>query len=473
MLEQWVNLPKDDQFAKDGITKERCGRITLEAMFEKDNIPIQFKVKVSPIGNKNAKYNRKRRHKNLNFKIRKKTAGLADKKHVLLEESIYLPAAGGNKYKIEAKDAHGNEVKAAMEVETRRKLYYQVISMKGVPYPASLDSFEEAFRNESDKFYIVLEEKDDGRNKMTLKELETVQDSNDALFRDEARKVYSISKYEPYATAVVFSNYIADKKWQPYQDQVNRVIPNKLFKWGDYEVDITLTDSNGDLVYLWDNLDPADDANKGWLVKGSALFLTVDGDIKIPDDDISLTGPKKGAEGGYHQLKVRFSAPSLRKFFRKLKGQIYLEVNIVDGFSGGFSYNSMNLITVATKAWWDSNNETEMLQILNHEMGHKIGMVADGKGRAPNKPPTLYGDNRGVNDKGHQGSHCEKGCNYNDATQEWSGVPGCVMFGATGLYDANTKTYTASPDTFCGDCGKVVRKLDLDGTNLPGLKNRF
>lgn len=472
MAEQWVNLRKEDKFAEDGIKKENCGKVTLECMFEKKDVPIQFKVKVSPVGGDNAVYTRKERGRNPNFKVRQRTSGVADSKSVLLEESIFLAAAGGDKYSIEGKDAAGNVVKAAFELETRRKLYYQVISMKGVPCPASLSTFEADFKNDAKKFYIIMKEKEDGRNKMTL--IKTVQDVNDTLFRDEARKEFKISKYEPYAVAVVFSMYIADKKTHTYIDDVDREIPSKLFHWGDYEVDIDLTDNNGDPVYLWHHLDPADDANKGWLVAGSAVFVTSKGDqIAIPDDDISLTGPQKGAEGGYHQVKVKLTAPGLRNTFSKLKGKLYLEVNIVDGFSGGFSYNSMNLITVATKAWWDPTNNTKMLQILNHEMGHKVGMVAKGSGLAPDKPPFLYGENRGVNDQGHQGPHCAKGCNYDAPTGIWSGTPGCVMYGATGLYDAGANRYTPSPATFCDDCAKVVRKLDLDGTNLPGLSNRF
>ena len=75
--------------------------------------------------------------------------------------------------------------------------------------------------------------------------------------------------------------------------------------------------------------------------------------------------------------------------------------------------------------------------------------------KLPNAPSTLYGENRGVNDKGHQGPHCEKGVTYTAATNNWSGAPGCVMFGATGTSSAS------SPKEYCSECTDIVKKLDL------------
>ena len=98
----------------------------------------------------------------------------------------------------------------------------------------------------------------------------------------------------------------------------------------------------------------------------------------------------------------------------------------------------------------------------NHEVGHRFGMVAFGhrKGiqgykKLPNGPSTLYGENSGVNDKRHQGPHCEKGANYNNATKVWSGIPGCVMFGANGIGNSH------APKEYCSECEPIVRKLDL------------
>jgi hypothetical protein len=152
----------------------------------------------------------------------------------------------------------------------------------------------------------------------------------------------------------------------------------------------------------------------------------------------------------------------------------------VDGFSGGFAYNGINLLAICTKSWWDDNT-AGAVQIVIHEVGHKVGMVAHGdkpaygstpeeisdsaarKNTLPNSPPKLYGDVRGTNDQEHMGPHCAKGATF-DATKPvgegWSGSPGCTMFGADAI-GANS-----APEGFCSDCSKVVRKLDLTGPTL-------
>lgn len=469
-LKQWVNLPKNNGLVEDDITSiERLAQFHIECEFKKAT-QASFKVRIYPTGNE-AIYSKKEKQRNPNFKLRRyaKQANGSNKK-IKLETDLFLPAAGGNSYKIEAKYKN-TVVEAKKTVETRRRLYYQVISMKGVPYPKSMSTFEDAFKNEKGKFFIELKEKNNGRNRMDF--IKTVQSANDGLFRTNARNVYDIKKYEPYAVAVVFSNYIADKANHINIDSADRSIPSRWTHWGTYEVEVDLTDSGGNPVYLWHNLDPVDDAIQGWLNHAHFYPDGATAPIKIPNSHVSITGKNLGAEGGYSRVKVEFKGAELRNMFSSLKGKIVLDLNIVEGYSGGFSYTGLNLIAVATKAWWDKNSEKEMLQILNHEMGHKVGMVAAGTARAPDKPPHLYGENRGVNDRGHRGPHCANGCNYNNATQTWSGIPKCVMYGATGLYDATTKVYTASPDEFCPDCGKIVRKLDLDGANLPGLKTRF
>jgi hypothetical protein len=93
-----------------------------------------------------------------------------------------------------------------------------------------------------------------------------------------------------------------------------------------------------------------------------------------------------------------------------------------------------------------------------------MGMVAYGnkqhatypRPHLPDAPPTLYGEQWGVNHKGHQGSHCEAGAlTYSAATNQWSGTPVCVLFGATATATA------ASPLDYCSDCSRIVRKLDL------------
>ncbi len=83
------------------------------------------------------------------------------------------------------------------------------------------------------------------------------------------------------------------------------------------------------------------------------------------------------------------------------------------------------------------------------------------KNMLPDAPPNVYGEDRGVNDKGHLGPHCSSGSvTYDASKRAWTGVPGCVLFGATGARDS-AGTYHSSPLDYCDKCAPVVRKLDL------------
>ena len=467
-LLQWVNLPKDAKYVEDEITSiERVGPVHLTCEFKKAKL-AHFRVQVKPKKRGNARYSRQERSRNPNFKVRYNSSQTnTSAKKVKLEMDVYLEAAGGNRYTIKAK-YRKKVVQATMLLETRRRLYYQVINMTTVPVPASMATFEEAFKNTGDKFYIMIKEKG-GRPSFPL--IPVLKDTSHTAFRNGARSVYAIQQYEPYAVALVFSNYISNMAELEFIDSVDRNVSSWLSRWGAYEATVELTDAGGRSKYLWYDLDPADDAAKEWFI--SAEFHKTDGTvIRLSADDVTIDFSSKSFPlGGYNKIKVNFQILNFGNIFTSLTGRLHIKVNVVSGFTGGFSYNSLNMITTADKAWWRQNSEAKKFQICNHELGHKVGMVADGQGRAPDAPPHLYGENRGVNDKGHRGPHCENGATYNAATNRWSGNQVCVMFGSTGIM--NPGGYRATPPDFCGDCAPVVRKLDLEGSQLPGLANRF
>jgi hypothetical protein len=83
-----------------------------------------------------------------------------------------------------------------------------------------------------------------------------------------------------------------------------------------------------------------------------------------------------------------------------------------------------------------------------HELGHTVGMVANGTGKLPDAVATLY-----TSAKGHVGNHCYNGnadgqARYDSATDSANST--CVMYGAT-----NGKS------AFCDNCAPAVRKLDI------------
>jgi hypothetical protein len=127
------------------------------------------------------------------------------------------------------------------------------------------------------------------------------------------------------------------------------------------------------------------------------------------------------------------------------KGTIKVKVNVVDRMRAGLSFPGGNLICICTKAWWQDLSAPEQNATAIHEMGHKVGMVADGTGKLPDKVATYY------DAKGHVGPHCHFDLPVQDS---YSGASGnkCVMFGAI---DEN------GPSAFCVKCLPAVRKLDL------------
>lgn len=122
-LEQWVNLEKDAAYTNDGdgATLERCGHVTIQVRFKKNGIPIGYKVNVTSVGNNNVQYNVKELRRNPNFRQMKRTRGITNSAEIRLDD-VRLPAAGGNTYRIEARDDKGNVVSTTASLITKRKM---------------------------------------------------------------------------------------------------------------------------------------------------------------------------------------------------------------------------------------------------------------------------------------------------------------------------------------------------------------
>ena len=198
--------------------------------------------------------------------------------------------------------------------------------------------------------------------------------------------------------------------------------------------------------------------------------------------DVEVGGRDIKKYGGRNSIKIKTpQGTSLEKIMKEKDGTLTFAMKIyqINGFSGGFSYptDGAAITTCCTKSWFTDVSPNSSEVIWNHELGHRMGMVAHGnktltqgkkeendsfqkrivnKNRLPDAPPNVYGEDRGVNDKGHAGPHCSSGTlTYNETKNEWKGTPKCVLFGSTGTSTA------ASPLDYCKDCKDVVRKLDL------------
>ncbi len=467
--EQWVNLPKQGKYVEDDIaSQERLEAVHVEAGFEKAS-PAGFWVNVTPVGD-HVRYSTGERGRNPNFRVRILGKATNDgAKKVKLEKDIFLTAAGGNEYKVQAKYKR-KEVQSEKVLKVRRKLFYQVMRMRSIT-AATTATMIRAYWKPDKKFFIKMKKMGANAEIAYQKNVGENVASHNAFIAAAARK-WTLAGRKPYCFAVAFVDYIAKPGDTIVRDQVHLDVPGKLvnIRWGA-EMTIQLNQ------FLWFGLVPADDRAKRWLIDGKFIFKPdgtapgVQEVIHFNRNDVAIAGPDYRPHGGKARVKVRLHGTAIdRNLFTSRKGTWHVELKLrtADGWSNGFSYNNYNLVAIADKAVWRDETAAVKAYTINHEVGHKIGMVATGKGRAPDPPASIYGQNRGVNDRDHCGPHCGKGASW-DGTKprgrRWSGIPKCVMFGADGVTDA-AGVYHAAPSTYCSDCAKAVRKLDLSGNTL-------
>ena len=102
--DQFVNLVKDPKFVEDEVKSiERAGALHIEATMSKGISPNLLKVRVTPVSEPQT-YTATETPRNTRFTLvrTRKQAPVSAKKFKIMED-IELPAAGGNKYKVEGK----------------------------------------------------------------------------------------------------------------------------------------------------------------------------------------------------------------------------------------------------------------------------------------------------------------------------------------------------------------------------------
>ena len=407
--------------------------------------------------------------RNKNFKLRfgKGASSNAAKKKIKLERDVYLPTAGGNKFKVQAK-YRKKTVESKKMVEVRRRLFFQNTAMAGLAHGDVSDM--ETYYWSHDHYFIKLKQK--ATNTMAMMECLHSDDgagnNNYVDFLKACKAVWQLQARMPYAYMLVWVNYIAAGGTKDIDQEVDVKLPSKFWTWGWKGQSFTFSANE----YLWHGLVPAHDTAQHWLVSIDVKFKdknNVETRINIPKDRVSITGTKLDTYGGYHEFKVDLSAADLagvRNRFTRSQGKLIFSIVVrtVKGWTNGFSFNVVNVITTSRKVLWRDQTAAVEKYTLNHEFGHKIGMVADSSARSPDKPASHY---TGQN---HQGDHCSTGATFTAATSSWSGAPSCVMFGADGVYSGVPATLKSAPPKYCGTCEPIVRKLDLSEP-IPGFAN--
>ena len=218
-LIQWVNLEKKSAYA-DGKTygagteairsEERLGALRVQTTF-RETTPVMVLMRLVAEGSDNVSYSDAEKKRHRPFRLEGQYgaiigSAITEGKETKHDKLVAMPPAGGNQYRIEAK-YKGKVVKSKKVIEARRRLYYQVLSMRGTTCPASFTDFEKEFLNEDKKYFIELVELKNGRNKLAA--LKTIHRHNKSDYEEDAEKNYKLRSHKPYSSAVVVVNNIA------------------------------------------------------------------------------------------------------------------------------------------------------------------------------------------------------------------------------------------------------------------------
>ncbi|MFK8031231.1 MAG: hypothetical protein AB8G18_13430 [Gammaproteobacteria bacterium] len=426
--EQYVNLNKDKKWI-DGIRikqKDRCSqKLRFKVVFDKPGSHA-FKVVMKTKGS-NVKYSATEKSRNSNFKYqdKEKSYSCSGDGTKIVADDFFVTAAGNDQFWLEATDGQKNTVKSA-KIETKRLIYCVELKMKGLKTIAASTA---TMVSEYDSHGVVVEM----LPSTEMKHLANISNTDTATYKKEAKTAYAASTAkdkQPYVVALGYTDHLAVK-------DANQIIVKTGVKVGPGKpkVRLFIKDSKAKTKYLWNDLVP----KESWYV--SATFLKAGGIVGTDEVDIPLT-----------QCTAVARSSSVKSALNKVDidvtkipagtGSITLKVNWVNRMRAGLSFGGGNLICVCTRAWWRDISESDQNDVIVHELGHKIGMVPEGKGKGPDKTATQY------TGKGHVGSHCYTGAGV---LTSYSGAAGtCVMFGSTNGSSA-----------FCGTCTPAVKKVDI------------
>jgi hypothetical protein len=445
--EQYVNLPALGKWVDKTNNIENIDRLS-----EKPRIKVEFDkpgthpftIKLVPDGN-NCIYTDDEKARNPKFKYVTEKKTNTENNGVSVFNDMFVTVGGNDTYSLTAEDSKGAVVNSSGKITTMRFFYYVEIKMATIEnnVAKNLAVFEGEFLSN----YMILKR----LSSVEMDYMENISKADEGLFLNKARNAYLSSQAvdkEPYCVAVAYTNHLAVKN--PNQ---NLYLSNIRVGPGKPAITIPvvgpgLTSPGIKRRMLWINLVSGED----WFVD---CWFTRKRIAGSPGPPVSITIPKE-------KCIPDASNPSSPDYFDRIiisvdhlpsgEGTIFICVNWVDRMRAGLSFNNGNLICVCTKAWWKVISEHEQNQTLIHEMGHKVGMVADGIGRAPgilpDKVASLYDDT-----KGHVGKHCyfdnpDGQAKYDSETDRIRSK--CVMYGST-----NGKS------TFCINCAPAVRKLDI------------
>lgn len=431
--DQWVNLPVAGKWVDGSLVKnkDRLGlKPRLKVKFDKAGAH-SFKLKLLPPTGTPA-YTASEKARNANF-IHTTTESSyttdADGTKIVAGD-FQLVAGGGYEFVAQAKDDKGKTVKTG-KLKTRRLVYYVEAKMTGLTSVLGATGPIDA---EFAKHGIVLKklpalsvarQRNIGSNADSATLAGNVNSAVNASASTKAKK--------PYLLTVAYTDHLAVKNsGVPVSKSGVDVGPGKPKVVIPVTARGLLAPNAVETHYLWHDIVPGE----GWFVRAK-FHKNGGGTTVIPAAKVS----SKGTGNFWDKVEVDVTGlPAAR-------GKVEVTVNVVDRMRGGLALGGANQTCVCTRAWWRDQADSKQTCTIIHEVGHKVGMVADGAGSHPDKVATHY------TGKGHAGDHCYMGCAAGAASYNTSAnltASQCVMFGTV-----NEK------NPFCANCQKAVKKLDI------------
>jgi hypothetical protein len=432
---QYVNISPNIKYVDGTDITEIDGlgqKLRLKVKFDKPG-RHKFKVKLTPDPS-NVTYSASEKTRNPNFEYSKdEIAFITDStgEKIIEAGKFFVSPAGGDVFTVSAKDDEGNEVTAAGKIKTERMMYYVEAKMTGLTSVVSnLSPVTGEFAKHGISFKKLPE--------VSIGHIYNIgNDADSKIFISRIRNAYAAStgpSKDPYCIAIGYTGQLAVKK-------VNLSIPPvKVTGRSTTPVTIPIVDSAGKKYSLWKNVVPRED----WFVE--CYFIknggTIANKVNIDKSKCSPISTPRYAPDNCKSVNIDISALPAET------GTIKLKVNCVDYMRGGLSFKETNIVAICTRAWWRNINDNEQCQVIIHEVGHQLGMVANGKGKLPDKTPYHYDSS-----KGHVGNHCHydiaAGQPRYDSSTDLANSK-CVMYGST-----NGKS------AFCTECAKALKKVDL------------
>jgi hypothetical protein len=436
--EQFVNLPAENKWVDGFIVKNKdrlsC-RPRIKVVFDIPGSHI-FWLKLEEYSD-NAKYSDTEKKRNSKFVItdlERQFITRTDGKKIV-DGAFNLTVAGNNLFSAIAKDKNGKTVKTTGNLKTTRYFYFVEIKMKGL---TSIANNLSAFESEFDNNYFKIKS-------LPSVEIDHIENIDASNTKDTYKFVTAVNKAfrtstgpdkSPHCVAVAYTDHLAEKLPHLRIRKKNQTVGP-----GRPPVRITIM-KGSEIKCLWQNIVLGED----WFI--SCTFIKKNG---IPfKDTIHIDKIKCSplpTNINYQSYAVSIDVSELPAS----EGTITLKVNCVDSMNGGLSFNEGNIICLCTRSWWTNESNLDQNQVLIHEMGHKIGMVADGLGISPDKVISLYGKYSEA--PTHVGNHCHHG--IPDSDSPFDDIQNllkskCVMYGAT-----NNIT------TFCENCKMALRRIDI------------